>query len=77
MYKLHCSETLSDNMGIISIHWYGNCIPLKMVGLERLSDYKGVGLQMFHCIRYIVMYTWTPCFVFTFNLQVTSFVHCQ
>ena len=25
-------------------------VPHKMVGLERMSDYRGVGLQRFHCI---------------------------
>ena len=24
-------------------------VPHKMVGLERMSDYRGVGLERFHC----------------------------
>ena len=27
---------------------YGDCVPHKMVGLERMSDYTGVGLQRYH-----------------------------
>ena len=27
-------------------------VPHKMVGLERMSDYRGVGLQRFHCMLY-------------------------
>ena len=25
-------------------------VPHKMVGLERMLDYRGVGLQRFHCV---------------------------
>ena len=28
--------------------------PHKMVGLERMSDYRGVGLQRFHCYSIIM-----------------------
>ena len=27
-------------------------VPYIMVGLERMLDYKGVGLERFHCIAY-------------------------
>ena len=41
-------------------------VPHIMVGLERMLDYRGVGLARFHCIEmYIQMYSslcaiWTP-----------------
>ena len=30
-----------------------NTVLHKMVGLERMSDYRGVGLQRFHCIIHL------------------------
>ena len=34
-------------------------VPYIMVGLERMLDYRGVGLVRFHCISYTVLhYPW-------------------
>ena len=31
-------------------------VPHQTVGLERMSDYRGVGLQRFHCRSVVVIY---------------------
>ena len=33
-------------------------VPHIMAGLERMLDYRGVGLARFHCIQYTYVYTY-------------------
>ena len=40
---------LPDYSVTLSIISYGDLIPYKLVGLERVLDYRGVGIQSLHC----------------------------
>ena len=45
-------------------------VPYIMVGLERMLDYRGVGLERFHCIIYTYNHT---CLVLVNKTQVNEY----
>ena len=50
-------------------------VPHIMVGLERLLDYRGVGLARFHCIRH--RQAFTKLHISDHNIFIETGQHCN